>query len=105
MARLRALIGRGLDGTAVLWPDIDRTYGWVRRAAYILGNAVGEDVGTVRRRFDGLIGSMARHCTEAGSLIGAVAHFLKVTRSYRCVSAWKKDPVRGVIGVQKGPLC
>lgn len=83
MARLRALIGRGLDGTAVLWPDIDRTYGWVRRAAYILGNAVGEDVGTVRRRFDGLIGSMARHCTEAGSLIGAVAHFLKVTRSYR----------------------
>ena len=52
-------------------------------AERILGNAVGEDVGTVRRRFDGLIGSMARHCTEAGSLIGAVAHFLKVTRSYR----------------------
>jgi hypothetical protein len=22
----------------------------------------------------------------------------------RCVSAWKKDPVGGVIGVQKGPL-
>jgi hypothetical protein len=21
-----------------------------------------------------------------------------------CVSAWKKDPVGGVIGVQKGPL-
>ena len=22
-----------------------------------------------------------------------------------CVSAWKKDPLGGVIGVQKGPLC
>ena len=22
-----------------------------------------------------------------------------------CESAWKKDPLRGVIGVQKGPLC
>jgi len=22
-----------------------------------------------------------------------------------CVSAWKKDPSGGVIGVQKGPLC
>jgi uncharacterized protein (DUF736 family) len=25
-------------------------------------------------------------------------------RVYVCVSAWKKDPVSGVIGVQKGPL-
>ena len=24
---------------------------------------------------------------------------------HKCVSAWKKDPVGGVIGVQKGPLC
>jgi putative transposase len=23
----------------------------------------------------------------------------------RCVSAWKKDPIEGVIGVQSGPLC
>lgn len=81
--RLRALIGRGLEGTAALWPDIERTYGWVHRAAHILGNAAGETADTVRRRFDGLIGAMTCHRAEAGSLVGAVEHFLKVTRSYR----------------------
>jgi hypothetical protein len=55
----------------------------VHRAAQILGNAAGEAAGTVRRRFDGLIGAMSRHRAEAGSLAGAVEHFLKVTRSYR----------------------
>jgi hypothetical protein len=77
------LIGRGLEGTAALWPDIERAYGWVHRAAHILGNTAGEAAGTVRRRFDGLIGAMARHRAEAGGLAGAVEHFLKVTRSYR----------------------
>jgi hypothetical protein len=77
------LIGRGLEGTAALWPDIERAYGWVHRAAHILGNTAGEAAGTVRRRFDGLIGAMARHRAEAGELAGAVEHFLKVTRSYR----------------------
>lgn len=81
--RLRALIGRGLEGTATLWPDIERAYGWVHSAAHILGNSASEAVGTVRRRFDGLIGAMTRHRAEAGSLVGAVEHFLKVTRSYR----------------------
>ena len=27
-----------------------------------------------------------------------------VERCFACESAWKKDPLRGVIGVQKGPL-
>ena len=26
------------------------------------------------------------------------------SRAHRCDSAWKKDPLGGVIGVQKGPL-
>ncbi|MCW8087655.1 ISNCY family transposase [Sabulicella glaciei] len=83
LTRLRVLIGRGLEGTAALWPDIERTYGWVHRAAQILGNAAGETADLVRRRFDGLIGAMTRHGAEAGNLVGAVEHFLKVTRSYR----------------------
>jgi hypothetical protein len=29
---------------------------------------------------------------------------VKTLSGFDCVSAWKKDPVRGVIGVQKGPL-
>ncbi|MBC4019410.1 ISNCY family transposase, partial [Siccirubricoccus deserti] len=55
----------------------------MHRAAHILGNTAGETAGAVRRRFDGLIGAMARYRNEAGGLAGAIDHFLKVTRSYR----------------------
>jgi hypothetical protein len=55
----------------------------VHRAAHILGNEAGEAAITVRRRFDGLVGAMARHHAGAGGLSEAVDHFLKVTRSYR----------------------
>jgi hypothetical protein len=79
---LRRLIGRGLERTAALWPAIERVYGWVHRAAHVLGNEAGE-AAAVRRRFDGLVGAMARHRAGAGDLAGAVDHFLKVTRSYR----------------------
>jgi hypothetical protein len=55
----------------------------VHRAAHILGNEAGETAATVQRRFDGLVGAMARHRTSAGPLQAAVDHFRKVTRSYR----------------------
>ncbi len=77
------MIGRGLERTAELGPDIERAYGWVHRAAHILGNAAGEDATMVRRRFDGLVAAMARHRASAGDLAGAIDHFCKVTRSYR----------------------
>jgi hypothetical protein len=80
---LRRLIGRGLERTADLWPDIERAYAWVHRAAHILGNEAGEDAAMVQRRFDGLVAAMARHRASAGDLAGAVDHFCKVTRSYR----------------------
>ena len=81
--RLRRLTGRGLERTASLWPDIERVYGWVHRAAHILGNEAGEVAALVRRRFDGLVAAMARHRPRAGTLAAAVDHFLKVARSYR----------------------
>jgi hypothetical protein len=80
---LRRLIGRGLERTASLWPDIERVYGWVHRAAHILGNQAGETAPAVRRRFDGLVAAMARHRAAAGDLAGAIGHFRKVARSYR----------------------
>jgi len=55
----------------------------VHRVAHVLGNEVGETAAAVRRRFDGLVGAMARHRAGAGDLAGAVDHFLKVARSYR----------------------
>ena len=80
---MRQLIRRGLDRTAALCPDVERVYGWVHRAAHILGNEAGEDAALVQRRFDGLVAAMARHRAETGSLAGAIEHFCKVTRSYR----------------------
>lgn len=72
-----------MEGTAALWPDIERVYDWVHRAAHILGNDRGEDAAMVRRRWDGLLAAMARHRARADSLAQAVEHFRKVARSYR----------------------
>jgi hypothetical protein len=80
---LRQLIARGLARTAALWPAIERVYGWVLRAAHILGNEAGEAAAMIQRRFDGLVGAMARHRASAGPLTAAVDHFCKVARSYR----------------------
>ncbi len=80
---MRRLIEQGLEQTAALWPDIERAYTWIHRAAHILNNHEGEDAATVQRRFNGLVGAMARHRDRVGSLRGAIDHFGKVTRSYR----------------------
>ena len=55
----------------------------MHRAAHVLGNAAAEAATVVRRRFDGLVGAMARHRAGAGHLAEAVEHFRKVARSYR----------------------
>ena len=66
-----------------MWPSIRRAYAWVHQAARILENAAGEPAERVRRRFDGLLGALARHRAMAGPLAEAVDRFRKVTRSYR----------------------
>ncbi len=81
MQKLKGLIDRGLGATAALWPAIVVAFGWVHRAAGILG-AEGVSGAQVRRRLGGLLGAMARHRQRAGRLAGAVGHFLKVSRSY-----------------------
>ena len=83
LRRLRRLIADALDRTRDLWPDIRRAYGWVHGAARILNNAAGLDAAAVARRFAGLVAAIGRHRAKAGTLAGAVDHFLKVTRSYR----------------------
>ena len=83
LQRLRQLLSRGLARTRALWPPIRRAYAWVHAAARILKNEADRDGAAVARRFNGLLGAMARHRAQAASLAGAVDHFLKVTRSYR----------------------
>jgi hypothetical protein len=75
-------LGKGLEATEPLWPDVRVAFGWVHRAAVILRNKKGLDAAGVRRRYRGLIAAIARHRRAAGRLAEAFAHFLKVTRSY-----------------------
>jgi hypothetical protein len=81
LRKLKGLIDRGLGATAALWPAIALAFGWVHKAAGILGTE-GAAGAAVRKRLGGLLGAMARHRERAGRLAGAVGHFLKVSRSY-----------------------
>jgi hypothetical protein len=54
----------------------------VHRAAHLLANEAGEGAAAVRERFEQLLAEMAEQRERAGSLGGAVAHFLKVSASY-----------------------
>ena len=73
---------KGLTDTALLWPDVQRAYQWVHRAAHLLSHEAHPEAATVTRRLQGLLGAMKRHRHKAGTLAPAVDHFLKVTRSY-----------------------
>ena len=65
----------------MLWPPIVVAFGWVHRAAHLLGRD-GYSGEQVRRQLGGLLGAMTRHRSSAGSLSAGVAHFVKVSRSY-----------------------
>ncbi len=81
MSRLDGLLIRGLDATAALWPPIDTAFGWVHRAARILGNAEAQDAGAVRTAYDTLLAEMRARRDDAGSLAPAIDRFLRVTDS------------------------
>jgi hypothetical protein len=71
-----------MDETATLWPSVQIAFGWVHKAAQILENPTEASGGEVRRRLASLLGAMACHQERAGNLASAVAHFIKVSRSY-----------------------
>jgi hypothetical protein len=79
---LRTILSRALSETELLWPTIHVAYGWVHRVANILNNKDDLSGKAVRLRLRGLLGAISRHRELAGSLQGAIEHFLKVTRSY-----------------------
>ena len=55
MQRIAALIRRGLERTAALWPDVRRAYRWLRAAASILANRAGLDATGVQARYERLL--------------------------------------------------
>lgn len=71
-----------MTDTAALWPDVRVAYRWVHRVVQLLNNEAQRAGATVKRRLQGLRGAMGQHRAAAGTLAPALAHFLKVTRSY-----------------------
>ena len=79
---MQTLLQRGLSETAALWPAVRTAYSWVHRAAHVLTNEEQRAGTAVKRHLGSLLGAMMRHRAAAGDLAPALAHFLKVTRSY-----------------------
>src|SRR5262249_17464367 len=82
LERLKAILARGLAETAPLWPDIRTAYGFVHRAARILGNEEGNGASYVRRDYRQLLGQMLAHRDETPFLHQAFCQFVKVSKSY-----------------------
>ena len=78
--QLRVTIRRALEAAGGAFAPIILAFGWVHRAAHVLGQDGGG--AAVRNQLAGLLGAMRRHRESVGELGGAVDHFLKVTRSY-----------------------
>ncbi len=55
----------GLSATAQLWPVLAVVYGWVWRAAHILGDNGAASAAQARRQLGGLLGAMSRHARPA----------------------------------------
>lgn len=68
--------------TAVLWTGVEVAYGWVHRAARLLGNDDARDGDGARQQYKALLAEMGRDRAAAGALASTVDHFLKVTASY-----------------------
>lgn len=78
---MEAIIDGALAVAGGAFAPVYLAFGWVHRAAHILGQD-GLGAGAVRRRLSGLLGAMRRHRDAVGELGAAVDQFLKVSRSY-----------------------
>lgn len=81
MQRLKTTIGQALEVAGATFALLSVAFGWVQRAAHLLGQIDGAGA-AVRAQLSGLLGAMRRHRAAVGALGGAVDHFLKVSRSY-----------------------
>jgi len=83
LRKLRALVAKGLAATDAMWPAIRIAYDWVHRAARLLENEDELTGSEVRQRMDDLLAEIRDDQAIVGALQPAVAHFLKVSASYR----------------------
>jgi hypothetical protein len=78
---LRGTIRRALEVAGGAFAPILLAFGWVHRAAHLLGQTDQTGV-AVRGQLAGLLGAMRRHRDAVGDLGPAVDHFVKASRSY-----------------------
>jgi hypothetical protein len=87
LTRLRALLGKGLAGTAPLWPEVRAGFKWVYRIAGLLGNRKELSGQQVALRFGNQLRRMqaeADRLEQGGEMKQAesLRHFVKVSKSY-----------------------
>lgn len=78
---MKAILRGALAAAGRAFAPLYLAFGWVHRAAHILGQ-VDRDGAAVRTQLSGLLGAMRRHRGSVGDLGAAVDHFVKVSRSY-----------------------
>ena len=81
MQRLQVTLRQALAAAGEAFAPLYLAFGWVHRAAHILGQD-GLSGAAVRGQLGGLLGAMRRHRASVDELAPAVDHFLKVSRSY-----------------------
>ena len=82
MIKLKQIVSKGLEQTALLFTPITVAYNWLHKAADILDNKADLDAAGVKRSYRTLLAQMSRWKHKAGTLESGVTHFLKITRSY-----------------------
>ena len=82
MIKLKQIVSKGLEQTALLFTPITVAYNWLHKAADILDNEADLDAVGVKRSYQALLAQMSRWKHKAGTLESGVTHFLKITRSY-----------------------
>jgi hypothetical protein len=81
LTRLEGILRDGLRSAGGAFAPLYLAFGWVHRAAHILGQK-GVPGATVRGQLSGLLGAMTAHRASVGALSSAVDQFVKVSRSY-----------------------
>jgi hypothetical protein len=83
LERLRWLLCRGLEQTAMLWPPVRATYCWVRRVARLLNNKAKRPARQVRRGLSALLSKVRGAAAQAKAPVVAeqLRWFIKVTKS------------------------
>jgi len=79
---LDALLEKGRNATATLWPAITQAYGWVHQAAELVANAAGRSSLQVRHALRSLLYALRQAQAELGPLAGAVTHCRAVSFSH-----------------------